>query len=75
MKKKKAKNKVRIGLIQMSCVDNPEANVKKVISQIKIAAAEGAKIIALPELFRTRYFCQKENEKNFKHHIRQQSFS
>ncbi len=59
------KNGVRIGLIQMSCGADSNANLKKAVSQIKLAAAKGAKIISLPELFRTRYFCQTEDAKNF----------
>lgn len=49
----------------MSCGTDPEANLKKAISEIKIAAAKGAKIVCLQELFKTRYFCQTEDSKNF----------
>ncbi len=62
---KKNKNTVCIGLVQMSCHSNPQDNLKKAVSQIKIAAAKGAHIVSLQELFRTRYFCQTENSKNF----------
>ncbi len=65
MKIIRSKNVVRIGLIQMSCVADPRANIEKAVSQIGIAAAKGAKIISLQELFSTRYFCQSENVKNF----------
>src|SRR3989338_5168971 len=65
MKKKKAKNTVRVALIQMACVEKPAENIKKAVSQIKIAAAKGAKIVCLQELFSTRYFCQSENVRNF----------
>lgn len=65
MKTKTKSQNVRIGLIQTKASDQPEANLKKTISQIKVAAAEGAKIVCLQELFRTPYFCQVETSKNF----------
>ena len=65
MKNSKKKNSVRIGLIQMACAEDPETNLKKALSDIRIAAAKGAKIICLQELFKTRYFCQTEDSKNF----------
>ena len=62
---KKKTDIVRVALIQMNCGEDPAANLKKGLSQIKIAAAKGAKIISLQELFKTRYFCQTEDAKNF----------
>ena len=61
----KKTNKVRIALIQMSCVKDTSANLKKAVSKIKIASAKGAKIICLQELFRSEYFCQTQEAKNF----------
>ncbi len=61
----KIKNQVRLGLIQMACVADPESNLKKALSQIKIASAKGAKIVCLQELFKTPYFCRTEDSKNF----------
>ena len=63
--KKKSKDILRIGLVQMSCQAEPEKNLKKTLSQIKLAAAEGAQIVCLQELYRSLYFCQTENSKNF----------
>jgi len=60
------KNVVTVGLIQMSCGPEPEANLKKAIGRIGEAAKKGARIICLPELFRSQYFCQSEDIKNFK---------
>ncbi len=65
MNNKKSKDKIRVGLIQMACSDGPEANLKKAVSQIKIASAKGAQIICLQELFNTLYFCQAQDVKNF----------
>ncbi len=63
--KKNPKQTVRIGLIQMACSKDPAANLKKAASEIRIAAAKGAQIVSLQELFRTPYFCQTEDVKNF----------
>lgn len=64
----RAKNfdKVTLGLIQMSCGEDPAANLAKAVQRIGAAAKQGAKIVCLQELFRSRYFCQSENQRNFK---------
>jgi N-carbamoylputrescine amidase len=58
-------DKVTIGLVQMRCEPEPEANMRKAIERIRQSAAKGAQIICLPELFRTPYFCQREDPANF----------
>jgi len=64
---KKAKSRiVKVGLIQMSCDQKPEANLKKAIARIGEAAKKGAQIICLQELFRSQYFCQTEDIELFK---------
>ena len=65
MKKKNSKHIVRIGLVQMACDNDPEKNLRKAIAQVKVASAEGAKIVCLQELYRTPYFCRTEDSKNF----------
>lgn len=65
MKKNHSKTSVRIGLVQMSCVGDPKANIQNAVSKIRIAAARGAKIVCLQELFSTRYFCRTESVKSF----------
>jgi N-carbamoylputrescine amidase len=62
--KKDYKN-FKIGLIQMSMQKDPESNMKKAVRFIEKAASKGAKVICLPELFRTQYFCQVEDIGNF----------
>ena len=66
--KPRAKNQteVTLGLIQMSAQEKPEANLAKAISRIRAAARGGAQIVSLQELFRSRYFCQSEDARNFK---------
>lgn len=55
------KNKFTIAGIQLSFSAKPEENEKKTISWVKKAAKQGAQIICLPELYRSQYFCQKED--------------
>jgi N-carbamoylputrescine amidase len=50
-----------IGLVQMACAPEPERNLAKAVARIEEAAARGAQVICLPELFRSQYFCQKED--------------
>lgn len=54
-----------LGLIQMRCQPDPEANLEKAMQLIRQAAAQGAQIICLPELFRSRYFCQRTDPQLF----------
>jgi N-carbamoylputrescine amidase len=56
---------VRIGLIQLTAEDTPAANLRKVLPRIEEAAAKGAKIIGLQEMFTTKYFCINQDPKNF----------
>jgi len=50
-----------LALVQMRCEPEPEANMHKAIARIREAAAAGAQIVCLPELFRGHYFCQRED--------------
>jgi N-carbamoylputrescine amidase len=56
---------VNVGLIQTSCSPDPVANLKKTLTAAERAAKEGAQIICTQELFRSQYFCQSEDHKNF----------
>ena len=51
----------RVGLVQMRCTPDPAANVAAAVAHIREAAARGAGVVCLPELFRTEYFCQRED--------------
>ena len=57
---------VTVGLVQMSCSTQPEENLAKAVAQINQAARQGAQIICLQELFRSRYFCQSEDNECFR---------
>ena len=54
-------DKFHVGLVQMSCGPDPDANVRRACEFIREAAGKGAHIVCLPELFRTQYFCQRED--------------
>src|SRR3954467_6140201 len=56
---------VTLGLVQMRCSPNPEQNLKKAVQGIGDAAARGAQIVCLQELFRSQYFCQTEDHRCF----------
>ncbi|MEY4445352.1 MAG: hypothetical protein RL444_465 [Verrucomicrobiota bacterium] len=56
---------VRVGLIQLTAEDTPAANVRKTLPRIEEAAAKGAKIIGLQEMFTTKYFCITQDPRNF----------
>jgi N-carbamoylputrescine amidase len=58
-------NETKVALIQMRCGPEPEENFSRAIEFIREAAGKGAQIVCLPELFRSQYFCQTEDHKNF----------
>jgi len=60
-----ARKGYRIGLIQMACGPEPEVNLGTAVDRVAQAAAQGASVICLPELFRTQYFCQREDHALF----------
>ncbi len=53
-------DRVSIALIQTACQSDVSANRAQACAKIREAAAQGAQIICLQELFATRYFCQTE---------------
>ena len=58
--------KTIIGIIQSKISSSYNSNLSTAIKNIKKAANRNAKIICLPELFLTNYFCQTESHSNFK---------
>ena len=58
--------KTTIGLIQTKILDDQNKNIENSVIKIKEAAKKKAKIICLPELFLSPYFCQSENHAKFK---------
>src|SRR5437764_4678515 len=55
----------KIALVQMRCGPDPDKNFARALDFIRAAAKKGAAIVCLPELFRSQYFCQTEDHKNF----------
>jgi N-carbamoylputrescine amidase len=51
----------QVGLVQMACGPDPEANLEHAEAMVRDAAGLGAQIVCLPELFLTQYFCQRED--------------
>jgi len=60
-----ATEKTKVALVQMKCGPEPETNFQRAIGFIRDAAKQGAQIVCLPELFRSEYFCQSEEHRNF----------
>jgi N-carbamoylputrescine amidase len=53
--------KYSIALVQMACSPDPAANLEKATVRVAEAAQKGAAVVCLPELFRSQYFCQRED--------------
>lgn len=49
----------------MSCVADKKSNIDKAVEKVREAAAKGAQIICLQELFSSLYFCDVEDYENF----------
>lgn len=56
-----AQDKFAVGLIQMATTPDPDDNLARAAGLVERAARDGAKVICLPELFRSPYFCQRED--------------
>ncbi|MGE5305509.1 MAG: carbon-nitrogen hydrolase [Alphaproteobacteria bacterium] len=65
MPRRRSKNEVTLGLVQMSTGADADANLAKAVQRIAVAARKGAQIVCLQELFRSNYFCQSEDARNF----------
>ena len=59
------KKKYTISVIQLNLNNTPENNLAKCTDWVKKAAAKGAEVILLPELYSSHYFCQSEDTENF----------
>jgi N-carbamoylputrescine amidase len=57
--------RVTVGLLQSACFAAPSENLSKTLAAAESAAAHGAQIICTQELFRSQYFCQSEDHRNF----------
>jgi N-carbamoylputrescine amidase len=57
--------KVNVGIVQTSCSADLDLNLQKAIKGVEDAAAHGAQIVCLQELFGSLYFCDIETYENF----------
>jgi N-carbamoylputrescine amidase len=55
----------KIAAVQMKCTADTARNMAVAEKCIRKAAKSGARIVCLPELFRSLYFCQSEDHANF----------
>jgi N-carbamoylputrescine amidase len=58
-------SRVTVAVVQMSCGPQKGPNVAKAVSRIAEAAAAGANVICLQELFAGHYPCQTEDHRQF----------
>jgi N-carbamoylputrescine amidase len=45
----------------MRCTPDPAENLERAVARVREAAQRGAQVVCLPELFRSQYFCQRED--------------
>ena len=53
---------LKVGLVQFACSTDSRENLDRALAGIDDAARRGARLVVLPELFRTPYFCQAEDQ-------------
>jgi N-carbamoylputrescine amidase len=57
--------KFTVGLVQMAVGADPRENLRRAAARVEEAARSGAEVVCLQELFRSQYFCQKEDVRAF----------
>src|SRR5947209_3976459 len=57
--------KFTVGLVQMAVGADPQENLRRAAARVEEAARSGAEVVCLQELFRSQYFCQKEDVRAF----------
>jgi N-carbamoylputrescine amidase len=56
-----ANAKFNVALVQMALSGDADENLKKATRRVEEAVQKGAQVVCLPELFRSQYFCQRED--------------
>jgi len=56
---------IEVGLVQMSMSADADENLRKAVARVAEAKGRGADVVCLPELYRSPYFCQKEDARLF----------
>jgi N-carbamoylputrescine amidase len=59
------KGSIHVGLVQMSMSADADENLHKAVARVADAKRAGADVVCLPELYRSPYFCQKEDARLF----------
>ena len=59
------KGAINVGLVQMSMSIDADENLRKAVDRVAEAKGAGADVVCLPELYRSPYFCQKEDARLF----------
>jgi N-carbamoylputrescine amidase len=62
---KSARPKFAVGLVQMAMSERPDENLEKAVEKVREAKRLGAEVVCLPEMYRSRYFCQSEDHAAF----------
>jgi N-carbamoylputrescine amidase len=60
-----AKDLIKVGLVQTKVSEDLQRNLDRTADFVKKAAAKGARIVCLQELFAYRYFAQTKDDKHF----------
>jgi N-carbamoylputrescine amidase len=58
-------NEVTLGVVQFACTDDVRENIDTASRLVREAAARGANIVLVQELFEGHYFCQEESPAHF----------
>lgn len=58
---------VTVAAVQMKCSKSVEKNIAHAEELVRQAAAKGAEIVLLPELFERPYFCQERRYENYEY--------
>ena len=56
---------LKVGIVQQSCSEDRQANIKKSLEGIEACKAQGADLVVLQELHCGIYFCQVEDTNMF----------
>src|SRR5512136_1508651 len=56
-----SKRSFKVGLVQMAMSPDPRENEERAAARVEEAARRGAEVVCLPELYRSPYFCQRED--------------
>jgi N-carbamoylputrescine amidase len=58
-------SRYKVGLVQMAMSPDPATNLDRAVARVREARRAGADVVCLPELFRSQYFCQREDASLF----------